>query len=154
MHTRPTQHQVTSLAKTWSTTFRLIDWSPGGFGHPALPTLIPAGVLSQPHTDQEPQIPNSDISAYSQVCKPNCSTRTICIDFTLRSLVLPSRVDCLQRHLHRPHQPPSALPAVAGASPSGSRRRKQTPASPPLARVCLPLCPPTSPLCQSRRTQG
>jgi len=41
--------------------------TPGGFGHPALPTLIPAGVLSQPHTDQEPQIPNSDISAYSQL---------------------------------------------------------------------------------------
>ena len=43
---------------------------PGGFGHPALPTLIPAGVSSHSHMDQEPQIPNSDISAYSQVCKP------------------------------------------------------------------------------------
>merc|ERR550517_1731101 len=79
----------------------------GGFGHPALPTLIPAGVSSHSHMDQEPQIPNSDISAYSQVCKPPSShipsTCAICIDFTLRSLVLPSRVDCLQRHLHRPH---------------------------------------------------
>merc|ERR1719362_1885970 len=39
----------------------------GGFGHPALPTLIPAGVSSHSHMDQEPQIPNSDISAYSQL---------------------------------------------------------------------------------------
>ena len=42
----------------------------GGFGHPALPTLIPAGVSSHSHMDQEPQIPNSDISAYSQVSLP------------------------------------------------------------------------------------
>merc|ERR550539_647840 len=39
----------------------------GGFGHPALPTLIPAGISSHSHMDQEPQIPNSDISAYSQL---------------------------------------------------------------------------------------
>merc|ERR1719264_1294857 len=62
----------------------------GGFGHPALPTLIPAGISSHSHMDQEPQIPNSDISAYSQLgaSKP---------------------VGLLARHLHRPHQPPSAL---------------------------------------------
>merc|ERR1719384_1874985 len=43
----------------------------GGFGHPALPALIPAGVSSHSHMDQEPQIPNSDISAYSQLGASN-----------------------------------------------------------------------------------
>jgi hypothetical protein len=41
----------------------------GGFGHASHPALIPAGVPSHSHMDQE-SLPNSDISAYSQLTGP------------------------------------------------------------------------------------
>jgi len=63
-----------TLGQTHTLKFHSNPYTPnstaaGGFGHASHPALIPAGVPTHSHMDQE-SLPNSDISAYSQLSGP------------------------------------------------------------------------------------
>jgi len=107
----------------------------GGFGHPALPTLIPAGVTSHSHMDQEPQIPNSDISAYSQLgaSKP---------------------VGLLAKASAPASSAPLSSSSSSGRKPLGESQAQANARKPALGKGVPPPLPPNKPVVPVKKDAG